>query len=146
MASSTVVWVGVYVALGILVGVPVERFLNQVQKLALQGAILVVMGIGCYIAIRKTPASSGAGLVRVPRWVRVVLAAALDVGVVASVTRACLPWDAYLAWGSGPAGWMRWSYCWLWAPSMSSSRGEAAARRWGRSCCRPAISPVNACP
>ena len=107
VASSTVVWVGVYVALGILAGVPVERFLNQVQKLALQGAILVVMGIGCYIAVRKTPASSGAGLVRVPRWLRVVLAAALDVGVVASVITGLLACYACLAWGSGPAGWMR---------------------------------------
>jgi membrane-associated protein len=105
MASSTVVWVGVYVALGILVGVPVERFLNQVQKLALQGAILVVMGIGCYIAVRKTPASSGAGLVRVPRWVRVVLAAALDVGVVASVITGLLALARLLGFGLG-AGWV----------------------------------------
>jgi membrane-associated protein len=105
MVSSIVVWVGVYVALGIVVGVPVERFLNQVQKLALQGAILVVMGIGCYIAVRKTPASSGAGLVRVPRWVRVVLAAALDVGVVASVITGLLALGRLLGLGLG-AGWV----------------------------------------
>ena len=105
MASSTLVWVGVYITLGILVGVPVERFLNQVQKLALQGAILVVMGIGCYIAVRKTPASSGAGLVRVPRWVRVVLAAALDVGVVASVITGLLALGRLLGLGLG-AGWV----------------------------------------
>jgi membrane-associated protein len=105
MVSSTVLWVGIYVTLGILVGVPVERFLNQVQKLALQGVILVVMGVGCYIAVRKTPASSGAGLVRVPRWVRVVLAAALDVGVVASVITGLLALGRVLGIGFG-AGWM----------------------------------------
>ncbi len=105
MVSSTVLWVGVYVTLGILVGVPVERFLNQVQKLALQGVILIVMGIGCYIAVRKTPASSGAGLVRVPRWVRVVLAAALDIGVVASVITGLLALSRVLGLGFG-AGWV----------------------------------------
>src|ERR1017187_244933 len=105
MASSTVVWVGVYITLGILVGVPVERFLNQVQKLALQGAILVVMGIGCYVAVRKTPASSGAGLVRVPRRVRVVLAAALDVGVVASVITGLLALGRLVGLGLG-TGWV----------------------------------------
>jgi membrane-associated protein len=105
MALSTVVWVGAYVALGILVGVPVERFLNQVQKLALQGAILIAMGVGCYVAVRKTPASSGAGLVRVPRWIRVVLAAALDVGVVASVITGLLALGRLLGVGLG-AGWI----------------------------------------
>ena len=50
MVSSTFVWVGVYVALGILIGVPVEHFLDQLQKLAVQGAILIVMGVGCYLA------------------------------------------------------------------------------------------------
>jgi DNA-binding transcriptional ArsR family regulator/uncharacterized membrane protein len=99
------VWVGVYITLGILVGVPVERFLNQVQKLALQGAILVVMGIGCYVAVRKTPASSGAGLVRVPRRVRVVLAAALDVGVVASVITGLLALGRLVGLGLG-TGWV----------------------------------------
>jgi DNA-binding transcriptional ArsR family regulator len=80
----------VYVALGVLVGVPIEHFFTSVQKLAVQGAILVVMGVGCYFVIRRTPASSGAGLVRVPRSVRVVVAAALDIGVVASVTTGLL--------------------------------------------------------
>jgi hypothetical protein len=105
MVSSTLLWVGVYVTLGILVGIPVERFLNQVQKLALQGVILVVMGVGCYIAVRKTPASSGAGLVRVPRWARVVLAAALDIGVVASVITGLLALSRVVGIGFG-AGWV----------------------------------------
>jgi DNA-binding transcriptional ArsR family regulator len=105
MVSSTVVWVGVYVALGVLVGVPVEHFLSQVQKLAVQGAILIVMGVGCYLAVRKTPASSGAGLVRVPRWVRVVVAALLDVGVVASIITGLLALGRLLGLGFG-AGWV----------------------------------------
>lgn len=105
MVPSTAVWVGVYVALGIVVGVPIEHFLSQIQKLALQGAILIAMGVGCYIAVRKIPASSGAGLVRVPRWVRILLAAALDVGVVASVITGLLALGRLLGLGFG-AGWL----------------------------------------
>jgi membrane-associated protein len=99
MGSSTLVWVAVYIALGILIGVPVERFLDQIQKLAVQGAILIVMGVGCYLAVRKTPSSSGAGLVRVPRWVRVLLAAGVDIGVVASIVTGLLALGRILGLG-----------------------------------------------
>jgi DNA-binding transcriptional ArsR family regulator len=105
MASSTAVWVGVYVALGILVGVPVEHFFSQVQKLAVQGAILIAMGVGCYVAVRRAPASSGAGLVRVPRWIRVVVAAVLDIGVVASIITGLLALGRLLGFGFG-MGWL----------------------------------------
>ena len=104
-SRSTLVWVGVYVALGILIGVPVEHFLDRIQKLAVQGAILIVMGVGCYLAVRKTPSSSGAGLVRVPRWVRVVLAALLDIGVVASIVTGLLALGRLLGVGFG-SGWV----------------------------------------
>ena len=105
MALSTVVWVGVYVALGILVGVPVEHLLTQIQKLAVQGAILIAMGVGCYVAVRKAPPSSGAGLVRVPRWIRVVVAAVLDIGVVASIITGLLALSRLLGFGFG-TGWL----------------------------------------
>ncbi|MGA8416820.1 MAG: VTT domain-containing protein [Candidatus Dormiibacterota bacterium] len=105
MVTSTLVWVGVYVALGILIGVPVEHFLDQIQKLAVQGAILIVMGVGCYLAVRKTPSSSGAGLVRVPRWVRVVLAALVDIGVVASIVTGLLALGRLTGVGFG-SGWV----------------------------------------
>ncbi|HWW10295.1 MAG TPA: VTT domain-containing protein [Candidatus Acidoferrales bacterium] len=105
MVTSTIVWVGAFTALGVLVGVPVEHLLSQVQQLALQGVILIGMGVGCYIAIRRTPASSGAGLVRLPRWVRVLLAAVLDIGVVASVITGLLALGRLLGLGFG-AGWI----------------------------------------
>lgn len=87
MSVFTVAWVGAFVALGAVVGIPVEHFFNQVQQLAVQGAILIVMGVGAYLAIRRTPPSSGAGLVRVPHIVRAVIAAAVDIGVIASALR-----------------------------------------------------------
>ena len=105
IVPATVIWIAVYVALGVLVGVPIEHFFTAVQKLAIQGAILVVMGVGCYFLIRRTPASSGAGLVRVPRPVRVVIAAVLDIGVVASVTTGLLALGRLLGFGL-QAGWV----------------------------------------
>jgi membrane protein DedA with SNARE-associated domain len=105
MVPTTVIWMAVYLALGVLVGVPIEHLLNEVQRLAVQGAILLAMGVGCYFVIRKTPASSGAGLVRVPRPVRVVIAAALDIGVVASVTTGLLALARLLGFGL-QAGWV----------------------------------------
>jgi len=105
MVASTIVWVAVFVSLGILIGVPVEHFLGRIQQLAVQGAILVAMGVGCYVAVRKTPSSSGAGLVRVPRWVRVVLAALLDIGVVASIVTGLLALGRLLDLGFG-SGWL----------------------------------------
>jgi membrane-associated protein len=103
MVSSTVVWVAVYIALGMLIGVPVAHFLDRIQKLALEGAILIVMGVGLYLAVRKTPASSGAGLVRVPRWLRVLLAAGVDIGVVSSIVTGLLALGRLfgVAFGSG---------------------------------------------
>ncbi|MDQ2961464.1 MAG: DedA family protein, partial [Candidatus Dormibacteraeota bacterium] len=41
MIPATVLWVVVFTALGAAVGIPVEHFLNAVERLAVQGAILV---------------------------------------------------------------------------------------------------------
>jgi membrane-associated protein len=99
IAWSTIVWVGVFVALGMLIGLPVVHFLDRIQQLAVQGAILIVMGVGCYLAVRKIPATSGAGLVRVPRWVRVLLAAGIDIGVVATIVTGLLALARVLDFG-----------------------------------------------
>ena len=106
MLVSTVVWVGAYVALGAAVGIPVEHFFNQVQALAVQGAILIALGVGAYLTIRKTPPSSGAGLVRVPRWTRMLIAAAIDLGVIASIVTGVLALGRRLFGIGIGAGWL----------------------------------------
>jgi membrane protein DedA with SNARE-associated domain/DNA-binding transcriptional ArsR family regulator len=105
IVTSTVVWVALFVALGMLIGVPVAHFLDRIQKLALEGAILLVIGVGLYLAVRKTPSSSGAGLVRLPRWLRVLLAAGVDIGVVASIVTGLLALGRLLGIGFG-SGWL----------------------------------------
>ncbi|MHB8313208.1 MAG: DedA family protein, partial [Candidatus Dormibacteria bacterium] len=90
LVPSTAVWVVVFVVLGIVVGIPVEHFLNQLARLAVQGAILVVIGVGGYLAIRRAPAREREPLVNLPTWVRTSLALFIDLGVVASILTGLL--------------------------------------------------------
>ncbi|MEO8899427.1 MAG: VTT domain-containing protein [Candidatus Dormibacter sp.] len=106
MVPSTVVWVGIFVALGTVVGIPVEHFFNRVEQLAVQGVILLVMGLGIFLAIRRTPPSTGAGLVRVPRGVRASIAAAIDIGVTASIVTGLLALGRRLFGIGIGAGWL----------------------------------------
>jgi DNA-binding transcriptional ArsR family regulator len=90
LIPSTAIWVGVYVTLGVVAGIPVEHFLTKLARLAVQGAILLVIGVGGYLAIRQAPDRSQAPLVNMPGWVKTTLAALIDLGVVASVLTGLL--------------------------------------------------------
>jgi membrane-associated protein len=106
MVPSTVVWVGAFVALGTVVGIPVEHFFTRVEQLAVQGVILVGMGLGIFLAIRRTPPSTGAGLIRVPRLARALIAAAIDIGVIASIVTGLLALGRRLFGVGIGAGWL----------------------------------------
>jgi membrane protein DedA with SNARE-associated domain/DNA-binding transcriptional ArsR family regulator len=90
LIPSTAIWVGVYVAVGVVAGIPVEHFLTRVARLAVQGAILLVIGVGGYLAIRRAPAHGREPLVNLPRWVKTLLAALVDLGVVATILTGLL--------------------------------------------------------
>ncbi len=90
MVPSTVIWVSVFTALGALIGIPVERFLTHVERVAVEGVVLAVMGLVSYLAIRRTPPSSGAGLVRLPHVVRGSIAALIDLAVIGSIVTGLL--------------------------------------------------------
>lgn len=103
---ATIVWVAVFVILGAAVGVPVEHLFNSVARLAFQGAILIVIGIGGYFAIRHIPTSNAAGVIGLPRWARVSAAAVIDVATVASIVTGILA-IARRVFGLGfRAGWL----------------------------------------
>ncbi len=106
MVPSTIVWVAAFVALGTVVGIPVEHFFTRVEELAVQGVILVVMGLGIFLAIRRTPPSTGAGLVRVPRVVRACIAAGIDAGVIFSIVTGLLALGRRLFGVGIGAGWL----------------------------------------
>lgn len=82
-----VLWVLVFTLLGFAVGVPAEHLLGAVGKVALDGAILVVIGVASFLALRHVPVADRLqnGIVQAPRVERVVLALAIDGGIVASV-------------------------------------------------------------
>lgn len=105
MTPATALWVVVFVALGAVVGLPVAHFFNQMQQLAVQGVILIAIGVGGYFAIRHTPESSGSGLTRVPRSLRVGMAAAIDLGVVTSVVTGVLALGRRVLGMDLGAGW-----------------------------------------
>ena len=85
IVPTTAAWVLTFTVLGAVVGIPVEHFFNKAAMLALEGVILVGMGVGAYIAIRHTPPSSESGVLRAPRSVRIVGAVVIDLAVLASV-------------------------------------------------------------
>jgi membrane-associated protein len=105
MVPSTAIWVTVYVVVGILAGIPVEHFLTHLAKLAVQGAILLVIGVGGYLAIRKAPAVDRQPLVQLPGWLRTTLAVFIDVGVVASILTGLLAIVRRLTGTDFVAGW-----------------------------------------
>jgi membrane-associated protein len=90
MVPVTAAWVITYVVLGAVVGIPIERFFNSVEKLLAQGAILVAVGVGVFLAVRRAPGGERSVLMRVPYPVRVGVAIAIDTGIVASVVAGVL--------------------------------------------------------
>lgn len=81
----TVVWVLVFTALGAVVGAPISHFLSQIQNLVLHGGLLIVIGAGAYIGVRRIPEGGRAPLSRLPAELRVVLAVAVDMAMIATV-------------------------------------------------------------
>lgn len=52
---SALVTVGIFTLLGFVLGVPAERYLRQVDAVALDGGVLVVLGLVSYLALRHIP-------------------------------------------------------------------------------------------
>lgn len=106
VAPSAVIWATVYIVIGVVAGVPAARFLGELQGLILQGGILVVAGVGGYIAIRRIPEGSWAGLMRLPANLRSILALGVDMALIGAVVGGVLAVVRPLT-GVGPiAGWI----------------------------------------
>lgn len=90
MLPATVAWVVVWVVLGAVAGIPLEHFFTRLARLAIQGAILVLIGLGGYLALRRVPSTQRESLLHLPSWGRTVLALAVDLGVVVSILTGLL--------------------------------------------------------
>lgn len=81
---ALLVWEAVFLALGMLVGLPVAHLLGRFEKLALRGVVLVALGIVVVLAIRDASDRRG-GIARVAPRLRASMALVLDAGMVAGV-------------------------------------------------------------
>lgn len=90
LIPSTIIWVLTFTLLGGAVGLPAEHYLGELQKLAVQGGVLVVIGIGGYLAVRRVPSASESVVDRMPQPSRVAVALAIDSGVIACVVAGLL--------------------------------------------------------
>jgi membrane-associated protein len=84
---AVVVWAAFFTMLGVLVGVPAEHLLRDVERLAVTGVLLVLLGAGAYLAVRRIPSADElpAVLEEVPGRLRIVLALLVDLGIIATI-------------------------------------------------------------
>jgi membrane protein DedA with SNARE-associated domain len=83
---ALVVWLGALVTVGDLVGRPAEAVISRVDNIILTGALLIVLGFGSFVVVRRVPRGriEEDHMTGVPRSPRVVLALAVDLGIVAA--------------------------------------------------------------
>ncbi|MBO0705062.1 MAG: VTT domain-containing protein [Candidatus Dormibacteraeota bacterium] len=91
VVPATVLWVLFFTVLGGVVGIPVERFLTSIARLVFEGTLLLVIGLGTYLAARWVPGHRSSALGRLPTPLRMVLAILMDVAVVVTLI-AGLEW------------------------------------------------------
>ncbi len=103
---SAVLWVIVYIVVGVVAGAPAARFLGELQGLILQGGILIVAGVGGYLAIRHVPEGSRAGLMRLPANLRSILALGVDMALIGAVVAGVLGVVRPLTRIGAFAGWI----------------------------------------
>lgn len=84
------VWAAFWTAVGFVVGIPAVFILNSVTNLLISGALLVILGVVAYRALRRAPQirmSPVAGPFHgIHRRDRYILSIAVDAGVIAVVT------------------------------------------------------------
>ncbi len=105
MVPSAAVWVLVFVLLGVVAGIPIEHLLTRIARLAVQGGLLLVIGVGGYLAIRRAPTTGREPMVHLPIWLRTGLAIAIDLAVIVSVTTGALAIARRVTGAGFAAGW-----------------------------------------
>lgn len=83
---ALVVWLGALVTVGDLAGRPAEAVISRVDNIILTGALLIVLGCGSFVVVRRVPRGrvEEDHMSGVPRTPRLVLALAVDLGIAAA--------------------------------------------------------------
>jgi membrane protein DedA with SNARE-associated domain/DNA-binding transcriptional ArsR family regulator len=106
IGPATALWVIAFTVLGVVAGVPAERFFTQVQQLAVQGGVLVAIGVGGYLAILRLPEGGHEALFRLPPGLRMTLALGIDLSLIASVVAGVLAVVRPLIGAGDIAAWL----------------------------------------
>lgn len=106
VGPATVVWVTVFLVLGVVAGAPAERFLGQLEGLVLQGGILILLGVGTYFGIRRVPEHSLTALAGLSSGLRALLAAGVDLAMIGTVVAGVLAIVRPLTSLGATAGWL----------------------------------------
>lgn len=80
-------WLGLFTVAGMLIGIPLVHFLTRVEHLALTAVVLTLIGMGAFLAILHIPVPERRdnALVEAPRLPRLLLALAIDGGMVTNI-------------------------------------------------------------
>jgi membrane-associated protein len=106
IGPATALWVIAFTLLGVVAGVPAEHFFTQVQQLAVQGGVLVAIGVGGYLAILRLPEGGHEALFRLPPGFRMTLALGIDLSLIASVVAGVLAVVRPLIGAGDIAAWL----------------------------------------
>jgi DNA-binding transcriptional ArsR family regulator len=106
IAPATVLWVIAFLVIGVVAGVPAERFLGQLQGLVIQGGVLILIGVGSYLGIRRVPEQSIAASTHISPKLRAVLAAGVDMAMIGAVVAGVLAIVRPLTPVGEVAGWL----------------------------------------
>jgi hypothetical protein len=106
VVPATVVWITVFLVLGVVAGAPAERILGELEGLIFQGGILILLGVGSYLGIRRVPEHSLVALERLSPGLRALLAAGVDVALIGTVVAGVLAIVRPLTSLRATAGWL----------------------------------------
>jgi DNA-binding transcriptional ArsR family regulator len=87
---ALLVWEAAVTTLGMLVGLPAERFLSRFQQFGLSGGLLIILGGASYLAVRRVSGDRADPLEHLPLGARVGLALTIDAGMVSSIVAGLL--------------------------------------------------------
>ena len=82
---ALLLWEIVWIAAGILIGLPLADLLSRFEKLLARGVILVGLGVVSWLAVRNTAADERGGVARLAPRFRATLALTVDAGIALSV-------------------------------------------------------------
>jgi len=104
-APALLVWEIVWIALGMLVGLPMAHYLGRFEKLALRGALLLVLGASAFLGFRRAALEPSCAARWCPHRGRALLAAIIDAGIIACIVVGLLAIGRHLL-RVGVNGWI----------------------------------------